>query len=324
MVAIALQKTTSQARLLRLGVIGVTDEWETRYRPAVSRLGERVRLTGVYDATPSRAHSVAELHSAESVTGARQVFQTPGLNGLLLLDCGWQKDWVLREALVSGHPVFVGGAVLRERPDWLSLASIAEADALVVPECLLRYLPSALRLRELLATRLGSPREVTFDLPRARELVDANLALRDAALWFLATFPLSVQSISVAAAETADGSVAVVLSGVSSSSEQVRLRVVCSEPHRPEGAIRTTDETAPFCVVSCSAGEVQLLGPRNLQWKAQVDDITEVLEGDRSAASVALDLFARRAVGGLIPVPSLADLARAQDLANRIDAVWAR
>jgi len=318
MAAGAKQTTASEPRVLRLGIIGLPEQWEPQYRSALARIGPRIRTTAVYDAIPLSARRVAESLAAEAISGARQLIAKPSLDGVLLLDCGWLKEWGLGLALACDRPVFVGIRVLEDVPDWRQLAERAQSDSLIVPECRLRYLPSVLRMRELLASRLRAPQEVMFWLPQAQQRVDPTLALREVMAWFLATFPVRSPSISIAADVATEGVRAARVDGVTLSDGKITLRIVSAAPDVPPGAIPTEDETAPFCTVTCADGEVHLLGTRRLLWKTEQEVVTEELEGDRSACCVALDLFARRAVGGLIPVPTLSDLARAQELADQI------
>jgi hypothetical protein len=62
----------------------------------------------------------------------------------------------------------------------------------------------------------------------------------------------------------------------------------------------------------CERGQARLLGPTSIEWTVDGRPQSETLTTERSETEVLLDHFCRRAVGGLIPVPSLEDLMRAQ------------
>lgn len=55
-----------------------------------------------------------------------------------------------------------------------------------------------------------------------------------------------------------------------------------------------------------------MLGPTTVEWTADGKQQSEELTAERTETEVLLDHFCRRAVGGLIPVPTLEDLMRAK------------
>ena len=57
---------------------------------------------------------------------------------------------------------------------------------------------------------------------------------------------------------------------------------------------------------------MRVLGEQSLEWSIGPRLEHESLVSDRAAADVMYDLFGRRLVGGIVPVPDLADLIRAQ------------
>ena len=71
-------------------------------------------------------------------------------------------------------------------------------------------------------------------------------------------------------------------------------------------------------VVRCLRGEALLEPPDRITWEAAGVRETELLTGDRPDLDVMLDHFTRRVVGGLIPVPTLQDVQRAEILAQAL------
>jgi hypothetical protein len=69
--------------------------------------------------------------------------------------------------------------------------------------------------------------------------------------------------------------------------------------------------------VQCQYGSASLEGTQRLMWQLENERFTESLSADRPAAEVMLDHFTRRVVGGLIPVPTLADWCQAFQLVDR-------
>ena len=68
--------------------------------------------------------------------------------------------------------------------------------------------------------------------------------------------------------------------------------------------------------LTCRDGVVIVTGNRRVRWKAGDDEADEELSDDRTSAAVQLDLFSRRLAGGLVPVPSLEDVAVAVNSAR--------
>ena len=66
--------------------------------------------------------------------------------------------------------------------------------------------------------------------------------------------------------------------------------------------------------VQCLKGSAWLTNPDQVKWESADESKTESLASDRPDVEVMLDLFTRRVVGGLIPVPTLEDLLRAHQL----------
>ena len=64
----------------------------------------------------------------------------------------------------------------------------------------------------------------------------------------------------------------------------------------------------------CARGSVRLLDRRNVIWSAGEGETEETLNEDRSSVDALLDLFARRVVGGLVPVADVGDVCRAMSM----------
>jgi hypothetical protein len=320
----------SHRRILSLAIIGLPpQEWSGRYAPALLRLEGRVHVAQIFDPLPIRSQTTAGELSARAAGGIRAALGAKHVSAALLLCAGWQSDWMIAAAAAADRPCFVGQQMLRSLSSWLPLASVDQggsAEAGMVPECLLRYQPALLRLRELMATRLGPARQVRFWLDRAHRQVDADLQLREVLNWFCTSFEVGAAGVHLDHVGDVDGRITATLSAGGRAGRRLELQIALAgeTPTPPvETPAPAPDETrgesdAPFCQVCCVDGSVELIGGRHLVWEAGGPPISEQLAEDRSATAVALDLFARRAVGGLIPVPALADLTRAQRLADQI------
>jgi hypothetical protein len=314
----------SQRRILNLAVIGVPpQEWSGRYAPALLRLEGRVRIAQVFDPLVIRAQTTAGELSARAAGGIRAALAAPQVSAVLLLDGGWQSSWMLHAAAAAGHPCFIGQQLLRSMPSWLPLQSLDQsesAEAGMVPECLLRYQPALLRLRELLATRLGPARQIHFWLDRARRQTGSELQLREVINWFTTGFEVGAAGVGIDRVSEVAGTRTATLSAATRTGHRLELQIAL--PREAAGGPAADPEPAsePFCHIRCAEGSVELMGGRQLTWESGGQSTSEQLAEDRSATAVALDLFARRAVGGLIPVPALTDLVRAQRLMDEIES----
>ena len=94
----------------------------------------------------------------------------------------------------------------------------------------------------------------------------------------------------------------------SSSPQDTRVAELSLCPTAPVADRPTLDEVR----LHCERGEARLLGPTTIEWTADGKQQSEELTAERTETEVLLDHFCRRAVGGLIPVPSLEDLMRAR------------
>ena len=66
--------------------------------------------------------------------------------------------------------------------------------------------------------------------------------------------------------------------------------------------------------VRCKDGEARIEDAVHLRWRTGGRERIDSLSTERTAVSVAIDHFARRLAGGLIPVPDLGDLLEADRL----------
>ncbi|MCY2967525.1 MAG: hypothetical protein NT069_28495, partial [Planctomycetota bacterium] len=64
--------------------------------------------------------------------------------------------------------------------------------------------------------------------------------------------------------------------------------------------------------VECQRGRVVLHDAQQVLWSFEAEESDESLAGEREAFDVLLDHFARRVVGGLIPIATLNEALRAR------------
>jgi predicted dehydrogenase len=187
-------------------------------------------------------------------------------------------------------------------------AHAQEAGVLIVPEMRLRATPASMRLRELTATRLGPVESVELELGVAEgEPLPHRLASAlDWCTYIVQSTPGEVQALNSPESAAARG-----------VSVRFRRQGSRGEPVRADVRVRSLTADADSRAapelrvrVACANGVVELAGPCELTWQCGGETARERLTAERPSGEVLLGHFARRIVGGLVPVPDLEDLCR--------------
>ena len=143
---------------IRVGLIGLGDQWVTRHRPALAALSDRFEVRAICCEVAERSKSVADEFGAVPVDGFRAMIERNDIDAVLALAPDWVGPLPLIAASEAGKAVYSctaldilpGQAVeIRKRIDASGVAFMAEFPR--------RYSPATIRLKELIATRLGQP-----------------------------------------------------------------------------------------------------------------------------------------------------------------------
>lgn len=310
-------------RTLQLGIIGLGPEWESVYLPALQRLEARGRIAALYAAVRRRGEETAGPLHAHCCGGVRALLRQP-LQGVIVTHPGAAGWFPVHESLRARIDCYT---VIPEHCDLPRLEQLhrwaASCGLLIMPELRLRYTPATLRLRELMATELGPVQslEVRALAAQAVSTIRMELELLDWCRATLAAVPLSVES-QIEPAKSRSREQTTRLRFVSHAAGGSPITVALHLPVRETGEAR--HEPAPSAdawplefIVRGKYGEARLEDAVHLRWRSGGRERVESLAVDRSAVAVAIDHFARRLAGGLIPVPDLEDLAAAARLAER-------
>lgn len=144
---------------LRLGLIGLSRDWKNRYYPALRTLQDRFEVRGVYCSVSVIAESAARDLGAQRFDGFRAMVGREDVDAVMMLDGDWYGTAPLEAACDFGKAIYCGAEVdfdpwqaahLKLRVDRSGVAFMAEFPR--------RFAPATLRLKELIATRLGKPR----------------------------------------------------------------------------------------------------------------------------------------------------------------------
>jgi predicted dehydrogenase len=144
---------------LRVGLIGLGDAWLLRHAPALRALADRFEVRAVCDQVSHRAeHAASEFH-AEAVDGYRVLTQREDIDAVLVLSPQWYGALPILAACESGKAIYcASGLDLHAEEAQLIKRRVEEAGVAFVAEFPRRQAPATIRLKELIASRLGTPR----------------------------------------------------------------------------------------------------------------------------------------------------------------------
>lgn len=144
---------------LRVGVVGLGEVWHQRHAPALRMLGDRYEVRAVCDQVGHRAQQAAQEFHAAGVDGYRVLARREDIDAVLILSPQWYGALPMLAACEAGKAVYcASGMDLRLDEAELVKQRVEEAGVAFMAEFPRRYAPATLRLRELIATRLGRPR----------------------------------------------------------------------------------------------------------------------------------------------------------------------
>jgi predicted dehydrogenase len=146
---------------LQVGVIGLGRLWETRHKPSLARLKDQFRITAVYDPVYRRAELEAAQIGCAVCEGLSALVERPDVDVIYLLSRQWFGLHPIKLACAAGKAVYCALPLAGDLDELEGLAKQVEQSGIVfMPEFARRCYPATLRLKELLATRLGLPRLV--------------------------------------------------------------------------------------------------------------------------------------------------------------------
>lgn len=189
------------------------------------------------------------------------------------------------------------------------LHQFAEREHLeIFPELPLRWTPSTLRLRELVATQLGPIREIQLSAQSSQAETSRLLQQLDWVRMLLATTDLTVSS-------SKQGEIEVNFARPGGQTAR------CLLSRNNETSSATPEDSTCQAKVSCEAGQLEIISDVQIRWKSTAEWIDESHLGERSTTAVMLDLFGRRIAGGIVPVPDLVEVLKSQRLLQTVHQV---
>lgn len=144
---------------LRVGLVGLGDAWEQRHKPALRTLADRFEVRAVADQVGLRARLAASEFGVDAVDGFRALASREDIDAVLMLAPQWYGALPVLAACQWGKAIYFGGnlQLLPEQAEMIR-RRVEETGVAFTAEFLRRQAPATIRLKELIATRLGPPR----------------------------------------------------------------------------------------------------------------------------------------------------------------------
>ena len=144
---------------LRVGLIGLGDAWQTRHRPALRMLHDRFDVRAVFSPISKLAENSAAEFQADPVDGYRALVSRCDVDAVLILERSWLGWLPVLAACEAGKAVYWAGDLGFDPVCDLEVQrTIEQSGVSFMAEFPRRFAPATLRLKELIATRLGAPR----------------------------------------------------------------------------------------------------------------------------------------------------------------------
>jgi len=144
---------------LRVGIVGLGEQWESRHLPALRALADRFEVRGICEQVAHRAQRAATALNAAAVDGFRVLAARDDVDALLYLADQWFGATPILAACDHGKAVYSAISLPLEPGEAGELRQRVEASGIAfMAELPRRHAPATVRLKELIATRLGQPR----------------------------------------------------------------------------------------------------------------------------------------------------------------------
>jgi len=300
---------------LRVGVVGLGDAWESRYRHALRSLADRFDVCAICAEVAQRAEQVAREFGAVPVDGYRALSARSDVDAILMLSSQLYGSLPILAACDAGKAIYCGAALdldprrAREIKDRVEASGIA-----FMAEFPRRHSPATHRLKELIATRLGPPRLMfchvrrTTSGPLSANHVDDQLALRemievvDWCRYVAGTEPLTVFGARhrAAASKASDYEMmSLEFNPTSDSGAGVMAQISCGR-YLPAAWPEAIGFRPPSAMqIACENGVAFLDLPSTLVWFDDAGRHMESLENERPVGEQLLTHF-HRAVTSLV------------------------
>ncbi len=323
---------------LRVGLVGLGDAWETRHRPALRTLSDRFEVRAVCSEVALLAKRTAVEFQATAVDGFRALTAREDIDAILMLSPQWYGPLPILAACDSGKAVYCAAALeldpeqareVRRRVEQSGIAFMAE-----LPR---RHAAATLRLKELIATRLGPPRLLFCHLraaipnlsgPQRNRCLKARstrdlIELVDWCRYVVGSEPISVTGVQSAPSENVqDGLYRMMSLQFAAAEESGRgpaAQISCGYYLPSEWPEAITFRPPAALQVCCENGVAFIDLPASLVWFDQAGRHLESLETERPVGEQLLALFHRAVTSLVRKTNELEDAYRALSIVLNAD-----
>jgi predicted dehydrogenase len=144
---------------LRIGLIGQSRDWKTVYGPLLMQMRDRYEVRSVYNSVAALADQVAHQFDADSEASFRSMVARPDIDAVIALESDWYGALPIYAACDAGKAVFCGSDVQLDSSTMEEVRQrVSDSGIAFISELPRRFAPATVRLKELIATRLGEPR----------------------------------------------------------------------------------------------------------------------------------------------------------------------
>lgn len=317
---------------LRVGVVGVGSAWESRHLPALRALSDRLEVSAVCDPVQHRAAQAAKQFNAVVYDGFRALMDREDIDCVMLLSAHYYGPTPIFAACEYGKAVYCAAALELEDEQATELKRrVQESGIAFMAEFACRLSPATLRLKELLATRLGKPRLLFCNRRRsspikcengdrcARDLVE----LVDWCRYVVEANPTSLIATAHNSLETPFNDYFAVSLDFSPHAEVGRgpVAIIGCGNYVPESLEESLAYRRPADLkVVCDNGIAFVDLPNTLAWFDKAGQHMEKLDHERNVGEQLLMTFHRAVQSLVLKTANLDDAHRAIIITNQAKA----
>jgi len=311
---------------IRLGVVGLGENWERRHKPALLRMSDKFEVRALYDEVAHRTRTQAAELECDAAEGFTCLIERDDVDAVYVLSTSWSGVEPIRAACHVQKPVYLArpfGSETAYADE--AIEAIRSSGIRFMVEFPWRFYPATIRLMELLASGLGSPQlafcQQTVLMPDrnasafVRQDSDLNNVMLFMADWLRFVFsrdPIATATIGTCklAAGPSRGFETLVAEFGEASVGQATLRRFVQPKWTDAAGFRPP----PSFQVIAEHGVAYLDMPGEVTWFDQSGQHDETHELDRPLGEMLADRFYRIVVHGLNPSPGLNDAAWARSM----------
>ncbi|MEO1991061.1 MAG: Gfo/Idh/MocA family oxidoreductase [Pirellulales bacterium] len=310
---------------LRVGIIGLGSQWDSRYLPALRSLADRFEVIGICEQVAHLAQGAANALNTSTADGFRSLIARDDIDAVLYLANHWFGTTPVTAACEHGKAVYSAVSLPDHTEKAGAIRLLVEQSGIVfMAELPRRHAPATIRLKELIATKLGPPR-MLFCHRRVPKLVgtatrqepDATIEshelfeLVDWCCYVVGSYPKSVfgvQHIDSKNEMCRDyNMLSMEFASATEPENRILAQVSCGRYMQQGWDEAVSFRTPPELQVVCRNGIAFVDLPNNLVWFDNAGRHQESLDSERPVGEHMLLQFHRKVTSLIRPNSDLED-----------------